>query len=210
MPTANETMSVRSAVSNIMRATEEFLGDCEEELKRNASARQAEAAAFVKELRRSARVRMCEHKSARASQARSTRDGLVSHAAEIQREATRALHDARMQLKSVSEARLAAAIPTANARATVQAGLAKASRELRGCFASDRLRDTQNVRQELHNFSKGLREGVDAIKAAHRRALGVGEARFQRSRIKAAAKRRVTGTLAAVDYTIAGRPRPAA
>ncbi len=107
MPTDNQTESTRSAVSNIMQMTEEFLGDCQAELTRGASVRRDEAAAFVKELRQSARDRLHGLRSALSNEARSTREGLARYAAEIQRDAALARHDARIQLKSISEARLA-------------------------------------------------------------------------------------------------------
>ncbi len=210
MPTDNQTVSTRSAVSNIMQMTEEFLGDCQAELTRSASVRRDEAAAFVKELRQSARDRLSELNSALSNEARSTREGLARYASELQREAALARLDARTKLKSISEARLAAAIPAADRRATERDGLAKTLKALTDSLAADRERDTRNIQKELHDFSDMLHKDYDAATAARRRALGSDEPRFQRSGPLAAAKCSAgTGTLAAVDYTI-GKRRPAA
>lgn len=211
MPTDNETVSTRSAVSNIMQMTEEFLGDCQAELTRSASVRRDEAAAFVKDLRQSTRDRLGELKSALSNEARSTREDLARFAAEVQRVAALARHDARTQLKSVSEARLAAAVAAADNRAMVQDGLVKASKALTDSLAADRERVTQSLRKELSDFSDMLHKEFDAATAARRRALGTDEPRFQRSGPSAAAKRPAgTGTLASVNYTVGKARRPAA
>ncbi len=209
MPTDNQTVSTRSAVSNIMQLTEAFLGECQAELTRSASVRRDEASAFVKELRQSAQDRLGELKSALSNEARSTRENLNRFKAGLQRDASLARHDARTELKSISEARLAAAVSEADSRAAIRDVLAKASKALTDSLASDRKSDTQSLLKDLRDFSDMLRKEDEAATAERRRALGSDEPRFKRSGPAATAKRRTgSGTLAAVNYTVGKRRRP--